>query len=92
MNGPHGVLAVSLAQAGEHPVPGLTVAMATFNVKFPFADKTQDTALGALGLSVPPVAEVDFRPGVGCTSVERKNLNYKHSKCEDVHDDKAYFC
>jgi len=90
VNGPHGALAVSLAQAGEHPVPGLTLAMATFNVKLPFADKTQDTALGALGLIAPPAAEVDFRPGVGCTSVERKNLKKKHSKCEVVHDDKVH--
>ena len=91
VNGPHGALAVSLAQVEEHPVPGLTLAMATLTGKSPFADKTQDTALGAHGLSVPPVAEVDFRPGVGCTSVERKNLNKKHSKCEDVHDNKVNF-
>jgi len=91
VNGLHGALAASLAQAGEHPVPGLTLAMVTLTDKLPFADKTQDTALGALGLIAPPVAEVDFRPGVGCTSVERKNLNNKHSKCEDVHDDKVHF-
>jgi len=90
VNGPHGALAVSLAQEEGHSVPGLTVAMATFNVKLPFAVKTQDTALGALGLIAPPAAEVDFRPGAGYTPVELDNPNYKLSKCEDVHDDKVH--